>query len=314
MNTKEKYRELCCKEESVSLFCKDWWLDSVCGDAWDVCIVEEKGQIVAALPYVLKSKMGLKFIQQPTLTQHSGPWLRKNSTNYSKTISNENKRIKELIEQLPNYHYLSINMHYENQNWLPFYWSNFKQTTKYTYVLPDLSDLDNVFSSFSSSYRGKIRKAEKLVSVKMSMAIEEFYSINEKTFMRQGLDVPYSLEFVKKHDELLDKKNSRQIFYAQDDDGNIHSVLYLTWDSQSSYVHMVGEDPEFRSSGAGILLIWEAIKYTKKILQLSRFDFEGSMIESVEKVRRDCGGIQTPYFNIYKANGFIASVLKAIKK
>ncbi|MGR2882810.1 GNAT family N-acetyltransferase [Vibrio vulnificus] len=311
---KEKYRQLCRKEESISLFCKDWWLDSVCGDAWDVCIVEEKGQIVAALPYVLKSKLGLKFIQQPTLTQHSGPWFKKNAKNYSKTISNENKYIKELIEQLPSYDYLSINMHYENQNWLPFYWSNFKQTTKYTYLLPDLSDLDEVFSGFSSSYRGKIRKAEKLVNVKLSMAIEDFYSINEKTFRRQGINAPYSLEFVKRHDALLDKQNSRQIFYAHDKEGNIHSALYLTWDSKSAYVHMVGEDPEFRSSGAGILLIWEAIKYTKEILKLARFDFEGSMIEAVEKVRRDCGGIQTPYFNIYKANGFIANVLKAIKK
>lgn len=65
---------------------------------------------------------------------------------------------------------------------------------------------------------------------------------------------------------------------------------------------MGGEDPELRNSGAGILLIWEAMKFTFEVLKLNRFDFEGSMLEPVERVRRDFGAIQTPYFAISKSN------------
>jgi hypothetical protein len=47
---------------------------------------------------------------------------------------------------------------------------------------------------------------------------------------------------------------------------------------------MVGEDPELRKSAAGILLVWESIKFTKHTLQLDNYDFEGSMLENVEQV------------------------------
>ena len=46
------------------------------------------------------------------------------------------------------------------------------------------------------------------------------------------------------------------------------------------------------------MLIWHAIQYTKETLGLDIFDFEGSMIESVERVRRDCGGVQRAYSSI----------------
>jgi hypothetical protein len=54
-----------------------------------------------------------------------------------------------------------------------------------------------------------------------------------KTFKRQGLKKPYSLEFLKKHDKVLAENNSREIFFAIDENDNIHSALYLTWDNNS---------------------------------------------------------------------------------
>ncbi|MGI6455404.1 MAG: hypothetical protein ACOX5R_07230 [bacterium] len=101
------------------------------------------------------------------------------------------------------------------------------------------------------------------------------------------------------HDAAISNKSGK-IFYAMDSENRIHSSLFLIWDSESSYVHMIGEDPQLRNSGAGILLIWKAIEYTSKVLNLHKFDFEGSMIESVEQVRRDFGATQVPYFTVNK--------------
>ena len=98
-----------------------------------------------------------------------------------------------------------------------------------------------------------------------------------------------------------------------DNTGNIHSALYLTWDKMSSYVHLVGEDPKFRNSGAGILLIKEAIKYTQQELGLDKFDFEGSMIKNVEKVRRGCGGRQKAYLSISKTNSKLLKCYQTFK-
>ena len=59
---------------------------------------------------------------------------------------------------------------------------------------------------------------------------------------------------------------------------------------------MGGGDPEFRNSGATSLLMWNAIQFASTVSQI--FDFEGSMIESVERFFRGFGAVQTPYFSI----------------
>ena len=314
----DKYRTLCAQEPSIPLFSQDWWLDATAGEGeWDVALVFEKDQIVASMPYVLKKKFGFKIITQPILTQSLGPWLRPSVAKYSRQLGLQKKRIQELFEQLPKFDHFQQSWHHSLVNWLPVYWMDFQQTTRYTYIVKDLNNLDSVLSDFDSSYRNKIKKAEKIVALKYDLSIDDFYEINALTFHRQNVKVPYTLDFIRKHDEILSKVNKRKIFYAQDTDGRIHSALYLTWDTTCSYVHMVGEDPDLRSSGAGIFLIWEAIKYTSNVLALKCFDFEGSIMENVEPVRRDCGGIQTPYFSISKTPSRIlktALFLRSLKR
>ena len=63
MTKKELYRKFCADEESLPIFSKDWWLDAVCGDDWDVCLVEKEGQILATLPYFQrKNKLRMHII------------------------------------------------------------------------------------------------------------------------------------------------------------------------------------------------------------------------------------------------------------
>jgi len=61
-------------------------------------------------------------------------------------------------------------------------------------------------------------------------------------------------------------------------------------------------DPEFRNSSAASLLVYSAIKYLHEHDLADKFDFEGSMIFSVEKSFRYFGATQTPYFQIWKKN------------
>ncbi len=296
---KEQYRRHSENEPSIPLYSRAWWLDAVCGrDCWDVCLVADEEGVTASMPYFMINKGGFKQIVQPPLTLNLGPWISPSKAKYSKTLSREKALMEQLIAQLPKYHSFHQNWHYSKQNWLPFYWKGFKQTTRYTYVIENLKDLDAVLGEFSSSYRNKIRKAEKLVSVEKNLSLEQFYKLNKMTFERQNLTIPYSYDFLVKQDSALVAQGCREVFYAVDDSGAIHSALYLIWDDMSSYVHLVGEDPSLRNSGAGIKLIWEAIKYSSQELGLDMLDFAGSMIEGVEQVRRDCGARQKAYFSV----------------
>jgi lipid II:glycine glycyltransferase (peptidoglycan interpeptide bridge formation enzyme) len=318
MTNKEKYRKFCQKEKDIPIFSKDWWLDAVCGeDAWDVVLVEKNNEVIASLPFVKTKRAIFELLTIPKLTQNLGPYLKyPPNQKYEKKLSFEKEMITKLIERLPYFDSFNQNFHYSIQNWLPFYWAGFEQSTRYTYVIINLfkKTEEEIFQEFNSSYRNKVKKAKKAVVVKKGLSIDRFYEINKKTFERQNLLLPYSFNFLKYHDEILSKNSSREIFYAEDEKGNIHSALYLTWDNNSSYVHMVGEDPELRKSAAGILLVWESILHTKNILKLDNYDFEGSMLENVEQVRRSFGAVQKPYFSITKTNSKLLNIRKLVKE
>lgn len=74
---------------------------------------------------------------------------------------------------------------------------------------------------------------------------------------------------------------------------------------------MSGSDPILRSSGAISLLRWESIKYSSSVTK--SFDFEGSMIEPIERFMRSFGAIQTPYFAISKTNSKLLKIYQGLK-
>src|SRR5690606_29834952 len=173
---KQAYRALCNSEPSILVISKAWWLDAAAGsENWDVVIVEREGEIVASLPFVIKRLLGLTLLTQPSLTQTLGPWLKPTSLKSSKLLSWEKEQMQALIAQLPPYSHYVQQWHYSYSNWLPFYWKGFTQTTRYTFVIDDLSDIASVYAGFSHAKRYEIRKAEKHIRIAFDLSAEEFY-------------------------------------------------------------------------------------------------------------------------------------------
>ncbi|MGB1217530.1 MAG: GNAT family N-acetyltransferase [Saprospiraceae bacterium] len=291
-----KYRDFARSQVDMPVYSKDWYLDAVHGDEWEVITVERNGKIVASLPYVSKKKYIFEYIYQHPFLQTMGPFIRPDFRN----LNQEMKLMKELIQQLPKMDGFEQYFHYSIQSWTPFYWAGYSQTTRYTYVLDDISHLDTVWQNFSSKYRNKIRKAKANIEIIHDRTLEDFHKASMLTFQRQNLKHPYSFEFLQQFDNRLEQEKRKKIFFAQDKNGQIHSVLYLTFSDDTAHLHLAGENPELRNSGAGIYLIWEAIRYASKERKLQKFDFQGSMLQSVERVRRDCGAEPKPYHRVWK--------------
>lgn len=280
-----------------SIFQESWWLDAVAPDHWDLVEVKKAGEVRASMPYVKgHNRFGLKTIIMPPLTQTLGPWLAPSKAKYAKQLALQKDLMTALIGKLPPHDYFEQNFHYSITNWLPFYWRGFSQSTRYTYVLEDLTDLDRVWNSFRENIRREIRKAKKRVVCRTETDIDRFLDINTLTFKRQGRKLPYDRELVHRLDVSCVAHNARQIYFAEDAHGEIHAAIYIIWDANSCYYLMGGTVPEFRNSGATSLLMWEAIQFAATVTK--KFDFEGSMIESVERFFRGFGARQIPYFQI----------------
>jgi hypothetical protein len=313
MSNKSKYRELCKSEPTIPIFSRDWWLDAVCGETnWDVVLVEKGGEIVGSLPFYFKKRFGSRIITMPPLTQTMGPWIKNHAQRCSKRVSCEVKVVSELIDSLPPFGSFDQRFHYSVTNWLPFYWRGFQQTTRYTYIIPDLTNLEKVFKEFDHSVRSYISKAQSNVEVVASDDIRTFYEINSWTFRRQGMDVPYSYDFVRRLDSKCHENGKRRILMAKDKSDEIRAALYLVWCEESAYTLMSGINPKFRTDGAMKLLVWEAIKFASEVIK--QFDFEGSMLKAIEMRNRSFGAIQVPYSYVTKTNAFHLKLLNMAKQ
>lgn len=301
LSNKDKYRILCAREHSIPIFSKSWWLDCVAGDGWDVVLVEKGDVILASLPFTLHKRMSLTILSMPALTQSLGPWLRPSTAKYAKQLSQEKDLLQALYTQLPKHAQYGQNWHCQRTNWLPLYWLGYEQTTRYTYRIENLTNIENIWDGLQANIRTDIKKAQKeRITVRTDLDIEDFLELNKKVFVRQNMTVPYSEELVRKIHKMTTEHHSSRFFIGEDEQGRHHAGVYIVWDANSAYYILGGGDPELRNSGATSLCMWEAIQFAATVTQ--SFDFEGSMIEPVERFFRAFGAIQTPYFTISKTN------------
>jgi len=283
-----------------SIFCSPWWLDAtVQSGSWGVCEAMKNGQVVASMPWVQKNKFGLKIIDQPLLSQTLGPWLADppKGCKYETKLSREKSLMTALIDQLPEYDVYRQNFSPEITNWMPFYWRGFKQTTRYTYRLQNLSNTENLWENLRGNIRQNIRNANKEgIAIERSNDIDALLDLNEQTFIRQGKRPPYKRSFIKHIFKACESHQSGTIFLARDADGKLHAGNFLIWNEYCAYYLMGGCNLEYKSNSAATLALWEAVKFSANVSQI--FDFEGSMIAPIEHFFRGFGAIQTPYFAI----------------
>lgn len=299
MHQRDAYTHFCDLAPDLPLFMQPWYLDAVCEDgSWEAALVEKAGRVAAVWPYFLKKKWGWQYVAMPPLARMMGPYLLPEW----RTTRKEFSILEDLLEQMPKgLAVFEQDFNYTAQNWLPLYWRGFRQTTRYSYFLK-INDLDEIWKSLAPDYRNqKTPKAQEQVEVKTGGSLDDFLDVHDRSYDRKGLDPPVSHTLLSRLDTALGSRRQREFFFAQDrKTGAIHSVAYLVWDKQTAWYLMAGDDPGLRQSGAGILLTWEAIRYTHEVLKVPNFDFAGSMIRPIERVRRQFGAEQKPYFRVQK--------------
>lgn len=294
-----------------SIFDSVWWLDAVALGEWDSVEVKRGAEVIARLPFVRRQRYGMTILTMPRLTQTLGPWLMPSKAKYANQLGQQKELMSELIDMLPPHDYFVQNFHHSVSNWLPFYWKGFEQTTAYTYILRDLTSMDAIWSGFRDNVKTDIKKAAKQLIVRTDLDVDRFLDVSELTFARQGKRLPYGRELVNRLDAACADRNARRMFFAEDAQGRIHAVAYIVWDERAAYYLMGGGDPELRNSGASSLLLWEAIKFSSTVAQA--FDFEGSMIEPVERFFRAFGAVQVPYFRVTRSSRRMKILLSSNK-
>lgn len=311
MNQNKKIKDFILESPQGTIFSSPEWLQAVSPGNWDYLIIEKNNVIIICMPIITVEKFSFSILNMPPLTQSLGVLLPVEKGKYAEELSRNMNRINDLLEELPRFSYFTQRFHPSFKNWLPFYWNGFKQTTRYTYIIEDLTNLDDVWNGFRSNIRQEIRKAEKQITIEPSKDFDALNFCIKSTFERQN-GIEFNFEVLERIFETCESLNCGKIFLAKNKNGDLCGGVYIVWDNKSSYYLSGGSPDQYKTTGAMPFLIWEAIKYSSGITQ--QFNFEGSMIKSIERFFRAFGAKQIPYFEISKSNSISINLYKNLIK
>jgi hypothetical protein len=179
-----------------------------------------------------------------------------------------------------------------------YFWSKFKVIPNYTYRLVLNKTEEQLFDNLTSEKRKSIRKAQKdNVTVKLCEDYKLVKQLVLKTFDRKNKTV--SVEFLDKI--LFNYANNANSFaFVAYINNTPTACTFCVHNGKTSYYLFGGYDESNKHHGAGPSCMWQAILYARN-LGVKIFDFEGSMLQEVEKYFREFGGDLVPYYTIQKA-------------
>ncbi len=302
------------KNQSQILFNRTYWLDAVCEGEWDIITAwDKKQQPVAFLPVHHRKYMGFKLLVNPPLTQFLHlVFLLPQESKLTKRMEQHHQAQLSIISQLPDFDYFDMNFDISYQNWLPFYWKGFHQTVRYTYLIDkNRVPAEKLFEMFRENIRRQVKKASDTLTVKEIEDTDVFYEILHSTFAHHGKKAPFSKALITRVFQHCKPHKSIQLLAATDAKDEIYGVIMIGKDDRYHHYLAGGSEARYRNSGVMSLLLYSA---AKQALENGKdFNFEGSMIESIEYFFRSFGSVQTPYTRLVKYNNRIFSIAMGLK-
>jgi hypothetical protein len=189
--------------------------------------------------------------------------------------------------------------HPRYENWLPFYWRGFRQTTRYTHQI-SLSGGVPFRARYGEKVKAPLRTARRNGLALVEVTDAQVARLNRLTYEARRTRPPFSDEYLLR---FLREASRRGCAYARgvtDANGALHAAALVVHDAGSANLILDGSDPRYRGSGGNTLLIDHMIEFAAA--RCRTFDFEGSMHERIERFYRGFGGRVVPYSVIHAGN------------
>lgn len=309
----QAYTSLCEQGRITALFMQPWWLEAT--GPWDVSLGVRNGQVVGAIPFSKTTYWGISKIGMPALTHHLQIWMDKPpDISDHKWLTREKQIIWLLIEGLPAYGFFSMVFEEKSfDNWLPFHWKGFRQEMRYTFVI-DKTPPDVLDQQLNRNLKRSLRNEGYKVKLTREVDPDDFYHMCRQPFLRQKTNMPFSKSAFDKLDLAIQQHQAGIKLGMKAPSGQLIAVSYLLWDKERAYYFLAGDTEEGRDVGASIVLCRHALRIAFEEMNLSSFDFCGSMIEPITEMRRQFGAKAVGLMKIYRAKWKIVDMVYSMMK
>jgi hypothetical protein len=292
-----------------AIFQQPWWLDAVAPGRWDEVTCRHEGRVVARMPYIMRGRPPLRIITQSRLTQTLGPWIEPQHAKPGRALAHEHELMAELEAGLPAARGFSQQFSPTVLNALPFHWQGYRLEVRYTYRLEDLTSVEALWEGLRGNIRREVRKARRHLDVVENLGIDRFHDVLATTYARQSIRTPHGLPELERLHAATSARDAEAMLFAVDEAQRVHAAIWVVWDRHAAYYLLGGAEPSLRTSGAGSLLMWEAILRARE--HTGVFDFHGSMVQPVERFVRSFGGRQVPYLSVTRMSSGLRLALGA---
>jgi hypothetical protein len=278
----------------ASLFARSWWLQAIGGDT-RVLACFKNGRIAAGIPLHFERYWGITICRMPKITPRWGVLLPPQKGKSATIAATENGLLTTMAKALQKERFFFQLFSAELDNWLPFRWQGFSQTTRYTYQT-SVQDIDQVWQNMTHNVRNQIGCAKRLGITVAPCGPDQLFELEEETYHRQGLHMPHTREYLKRLVSASEERNSGECLAATDPAGKVHGASFYVWDTHTTSALILGINSELRTSGAASLLHWSMLQSAAQKSKV--YDFCGSVVEGIERFVRSFGGTRVPYHQI----------------
>lgn len=312
MNNKTLYKTICEQHPEIPVCAQYHWLNAVCGQ-WDVAIARKGDNVRGVWAYPLEQKAGVALVRNPFFTPYLGPTVFfPHDMKESNRDGYEHEIIAELLKQMPKADVWSLSVQPGLKQAGLFKQHGLEQTVQQTFLIDLQQDETMLLGNMKDSLRKNIRQAQKEMTISAEpSALPALYSFYSAMLARKK-KAPYMSQAAMQ--QLLDACTANDcgtLWVAKTGD-TIHGILWHVWDGQCGYALSMGQNPESDNYKAMSLLMWHAIKESKRMGQ-QIFDCEGSMDPGVERFYRTFGGRRELYLVLSKNESAVWKLKQLIR-
>jgi hypothetical protein len=314
MSSKSSYKKICEEQKGLPVFMQPWWLDAVCGEAWDAVVFKKGEHVAGAWAYPAEQKLGVAIRRNPLLTPYLGPAVfypeGLKESNYDHY---EHEVVTALMEQLPpaDVWHLAITPGIKQAG--IFKNNGLTPQVQQTFLLDLKASEETLQTNMKDTTRRNIRSGEKEIIISNEPGLlKELFKFQKETLSGKGKQSVITLKYLQRVMDACLANNAAALWVAKIEN-NTQAIVWHVWDEQCSYYLMGGQSQESNSYKAMSALLWHAVKEAKKKGN-STFDFEGSMDAGVERFFRGFGGQRALYLVLQKNDSVVWKLKQMVFK
>ena len=291
------------------LFNSTGWINNYPEQHTIPCVLlNNNNEIIGCFIYYTFKKSLFNFVITPPYTPNIDLFF----INPAESVVGINTFVKEVLECLAAYFislradYVSINLPDNFIDSQPFIWKGFTSRNRYSYLIDLSQSEETLWNNLSTEKRKSINRAVKdALVIKESTDYKQVHDLIVQSLERN--EVAKNMHILHNMLFSFSSPSNSFAFIAYQDEKPIGASYCVISNNRAVYL-FGGFDAANKHHGAGVSCMWQSILKARR-LNLTYFDFEGSMNMAIERYFRDFGGELRSYMCIEKVKPLLGTLM-----